>query len=63
MITISDSFDMDSSSSFSSAPDAKFAPLAPIAIWAGKAAVGGAISGAAAWGAGRVLDNRFPSKK
>jgi hypothetical protein len=41
--------------SFSSLPNPK------LAVFVGKAVVGGVIGGAASWGANRILDNRFPS--
>jgi hypothetical protein len=42
-----------------SAPDAKFAPLVPVAVFAGKAAAGAAIG----WGVNRALNNRFPARR
>jgi hypothetical protein len=52
------------SSSASSIPDAKVAPIiVGGAIFAGKAIIGGALGAAASWGTTRLLDNRFPSKK
>lgn len=51
-------------SSSSSSPDAKIAPVVIAgAAFVGKAVVGGVIGGAASWGANRILDNRFPSRK
>lgn len=48
----------------SSAPDAKFAPIVVAgAVFIGRAVAGGVIGGAASWGANRILDNRFPSRK
>ena len=50
--------------SFSTAPDAKIAPIiVGGAAFVGKAVVGGAIGGAASWGATRLLDNRFPARR
>ena len=48
----------------SSAPDSKVAPIVVAgAVFVGRAVAGGIIGGAASWGANRILDNRFPSKK
>jgi hypothetical protein len=33
------------------------------AVFVGRAVAGGVIGGAASWGANRILDNRFPSRK
>lgn len=50
--------------SFSTAPDAKIAPIVVGgAVFVGKALVGGAVGAAASWGTTRILDNRFPAKK
>jgi hypothetical protein len=50
--------------SFSTAPDAKIAPIiVGGAIFVGRAVVGGAIGAAASWGATRLLDNRFPARR
>ena len=52
-----------SSSTATSAPDAKVAPIVVAgAVFIGRAVAGGVIGGAASWGANRILDNRFPSK-
>ena len=46
------------------APDAKIAPIiVGGAVFVGKAIVGGAVGGAASWGATRLLDNRFPARR
>jgi hypothetical protein len=46
------------------APDAKVAPIVVGgAVFVGKAIIGGAVGGAASWGATRLLDNRFPAKR
>ena len=46
------------------APDAKIAPIVVGgAVFVGKAIVGGAVGGAASWGATRILDNRFPARR
>ena len=46
------------------APDAKIAPIVVGgAVFVGKAIVGGAVGGAASWGATRLLDNRFPARR
>ena len=50
--------------SFSTAPDAKIAPIiVGGAVFVGKAIVGGAAGAAGSWVATRLLDNRFPAKK
>ena len=50
--------------SFSTAPDAKIAPIiVGGAAFIGKAIVGGAVGTAASWATTRLLDNRFPAKK
>ncbi len=55
---------MISFDSVSSSPDSKFAPAVVAAgVFVGRAAAGGAISGAAGWAANRVLNNAFPAKK
>jgi hypothetical protein len=55
---------MVSELSFSSTPDAKFAPIiVGGAVFIGKAAVGGAIGAAASWATTRILDNRFPARR
>ena len=47
-----------------SAPDTKVAPIfVGGAVFVGKALVGGAVGGAASWGATRFLDNRFPARR
>lgn len=52
------------SSSTATAPDAKVAPIVVAgAVFVGRAVAGGVIGGAASWGANRILDNRFPSRK
>ena len=52
------------SSSSSPAPNPKIAPVVVAgAAFIGKAVAGGVIGGAASWGANRILDNRFPSKR
>jgi hypothetical protein len=49
---------------FSTESDSKIAPIVVGAgVFIAKAAVGGAIGAAASWGATRVLDNRFPTRK
>ena len=46
------------------APDAKIAPIVVGgAVFVGKAIVGGAVGGAASWGATRILNNRFPARR
>ena len=55
---------VEPSFSFSSAPAPKIAPVVVAgAVFIGRAVAGGVIGGAASWGANRILDNRFPSKK
>jgi hypothetical protein len=50
--------------SFSTAPDAKIAPIiVGGAAFIGKAIVGGAVGTAASWATTRLLDNRFPAKR
>ena len=50
--------------SFSTAPDAKIAPIVVGgAAFIGKAIVGGAVDIAASWATMRLLDNRFPSRR
>lgn len=50
--------------SFSSSSDAKIAPIVVAgAVFVGRALAGGVIGGAASWGANRILDNRFPTRK
>ena len=50
--------------SFSSEPNAKIAPIVVAgAVFVGRALAGGVIGGAASWGANRILDNRFPTRK
>lgn len=50
--------------SFSTAPDAKIAPIVVGgAAFIGKAIVGGAVGTAASWATTRLLDNRFPARR
>ncbi len=50
--------------SFSSSSDAKIAPIVVAgAVFLGRAVAGGVIGGAASWGANRILDSRFPTRK
>ena len=50
--------------SFSTAPDAKIAPIiVGGAAFVGKAIVGGAAGAAGSWVATRILDNRFPARR
>ena len=50
--------------SFSTAPDAKIAPIiVGGAAFVGKAVVGGAVGTAASWATTRILDNRFPARR
>jgi hypothetical protein len=50
--------------SFSTEPNAKIAPIVVAgAVFVGRAVAGGVIGGAASWGANRILDNRFPTRK
>ena len=50
--------------SFSTAPDAKIAPIiVGGAVFVGKAIVGGAAGAAASWATTRILDNKFPAKR
>ena len=50
--------------SFSTAPDAKIAPIiVGGAAFIGKAIVGGAVGTAASWATTRLLDNRFPARR
>ena len=50
--------------SFSTAPDAKIAPIiVGGAIFVGRAVVGGAIGAAASWGATNFLNKRFPARR
>jgi hypothetical protein len=50
--------------SFSTAPDAKIAPIiVGGAIFVGRAVVGGAIGAAGSWVTTRILDNRFPARR
>lgn len=50
--------------SFSTAPDAKVAPIiVGGAVFVGKAIVGGAAGAAGSWAATRILDNRFPARR
>jgi len=50
--------------SFSTAPDAKIAPIiVGGVIFVGKAVVGGAIGAAASWGATNLLNKRFPTRR
>lgn len=50
--------------SFSTAPDAKIAPIiVGGAAFIGKAIVGGAVGTAASWATTRILDNRFPARR
>lgn len=55
---------MVSELSFSTAPDAKVAPIiVGGAVFVGKAIVGGAAGAAASWATTRILDNRFPARR
>ena len=50
--------------SFSTAPDAKIAPIiVGGAVFVGKAIVGGAAGAAGSWATTRILDNKFPAKR
>ncbi len=50
--------------SFSTAPDAKIAPIiVGGAIFVGRAVIGGAIGAAASWGATNFLNKRFPARR
>ena len=50
--------------SFSTAPDAKIAPIiVGGAAFVGKAVVGGAAGAAGSWVATRILNNRFPARR
>jgi len=50
--------------SFSTAPDAKIAPIiVGGAAFVGKAIVGGAAGAAGSWVTTRILDNRFPARR
>ncbi len=55
---------MVSELSFSTAPDAKIAPIiVGGAAFVGKAIVGGAAGAAGSWVTTRILDNRFPARR
>jgi hypothetical protein len=55
---------IEPSFSSSPAPNPKIAPVVVAgAVFLGRAVAGGVIGGAASWGANRILDNRFPSRK
>jgi hypothetical protein len=55
---------MESEISFSTAPDAKIAPIiVGGAAFVGKAIVGGAAGAAGSWVTTRLLDKKFPAKR
>jgi hypothetical protein len=46
-----------------SAPDAKVFPLLAGLFFVGKAAIGGGVTAAVAWGTTRALDRAFPARR